>query len=194
VSEIELLKRRILTEGQVLPGNILKVDSFLNHQLDIKLLYEAGKEIALRFKGAGITKILTVEASGIALAALCGLVMEVPVVFAKKHQTSNLDADVYSATVESFTHGTTYNIRVSKKYLASNDRVLIVDDFLANGRALLGLTQIVREAGAELAGAAIAIEKGFQGGGDMVRRKGIRVESLVIIDKMDDEGNIKFRD
>jgi xanthine phosphoribosyltransferase len=120
--------------------------------------------------------------------------MEVPVVFAKKHQTSNLDADVYSATVESFTHGTTYNIRVSKKYLASNDRVLIVDDFLANGRALLGLTQIVREAGAELAGAAIAIEKGFQGGGDMVRRKGIRVESLVIIDKMDDEGNIKFRD
>jgi xanthine phosphoribosyltransferase len=194
VSEIELLKRRILTEGQVLPGNILKVDSFLNHQLDIKLLYEAGKEIALRFKAAGITKILTVEASGIALAALCGLVMEVPVVFAKKHQTSNLDADVYSATVESFTHGTTYNIRVSKKYLASNDRVLIVDDFLANGRALLGLTQIVREAGAELAGAAIAIEKGFQGGGDMVRRKGIRVESLVIIDKMDDEGNIKFRD
>ncbi|HHU05583.1 MAG TPA: xanthine phosphoribosyltransferase [Clostridiales bacterium] len=191
---MELLKRRILTEGQVLPGNILKVDSFLNHQLDIKLLYEAGKEIALRFKGAGITKILTVEASGIALAALCGLVMEVPVVFAKKHQTSNLDADVYSATVESFTHGTTYNIRVSKKYLASNDRVLIVDDFLANGRALLGLTQIVREAGAELAGAAIAIEKGFQGGGDMVRRKGIRVESLVIIDKMDDEGNIKFRD
>lgn len=177
-----------------MPGNILKVDSFLNHQLDIKLLYEAGKEIALRFKGAGITKILTVEASGIALAALCGLVMEVPVVFAKKHQTSNLDADVYSATVESFTHGTTYNIRVSKKYLASNDRVLIVDDFLANGRALLGLTQIVREAGAELAGAAIAIEKGFQGGGDMVRRKGIRVESLVIIDKMDDEGNIKFRD
>jgi len=194
VFEIELLKSRILTEGQVLPGNILKVDSFLNHQIDVKLLYEMGKEFAIRFKGAGVTKILTVESSGIAVAALCGLVMEVPVVFAKKHQTSNLDSNVYSASVESFTHGRTYNIRVSKKYIGCSDRVLIVDDFLANGRALLGLAQIVEEAGAELVGAAIAIEKGFQGGGDMIRRMGIRVESLVIIDRIDDDGNIVFRE
>jgi len=194
VSEIELLKNRILTEGQVLPGNILKVDSFLNHQIDVKLLYEMGKEIAARFKGTGINKILTVEASGIAVASLCGLVMEVPVLFAKKHQTSNLGGDVYSATVESYTHGRTYDVRVSKKYLGSADRVLIVDDFLANGRALLGLANIVEQAGAELVGAAIAIEKGFQGGGDMVRSKGIRVESLVIVDKMDDKGNIIFRE
>lgn len=193
MSEIELLKSRILKDGQALPGNILKVDSFLNHQLDVTLLHEMGREVAARFKGAGVTKILTIEASGIAVASLCGLVMEVPVVFAKKNQTANLGTGVYSAPVESFTHNRTYSIRVSKEYLSSADRILIVDDFLANGRALLGLSQIVEEAGAELVGAAIAIEKGFQGGGDMIRRKGIRVESLAIIDKMDDEGNITFR-
>ena len=193
MSEIELLKTRILKDGKALPGNILKVDSFLNHQLDVMLLHEMGKEIAARFKGDGVTKILTIEASGIAVASLCGLVMEVPVVFAKKNQTANLGGDVYSASVESFTHNRTYNICVSEKYLSSADRILLVDDFLANGRALLGLSQIVEEAGAELVGAAIAIEKGFQGGGDMIRRKGIRVESLAIIDKMDDEGNITFR-
>jgi len=129
VAEIELLKSRILKDGQALPGNILKVDSFLNHQIDVMLLYEMGKEFAARYKEAGITKILTVEASGIAVASLCGLVMEVPVVFAKKNQTSNLVGDVYSASVESFTHNRTYNIRVSKKYLNREDRILIVDDF-----------------------------------------------------------------
>lgn len=193
MAEIELLKSRILKDGQALPGNILKVDSFLNHQIDVMLLYEMGKEFAARYEQAGITKILTVETSGIAVASLCGLVMQVPVVFAKKNQTSNLVGDVYCASVKSFTHNRTYSIRVSKKYLSSGDRILIVDDFLANGCALLGLSQIVREAGAELAGAGIAIEKGFQGGGDMLRREGIRVESLAIIDKMDDEGNITFR-
>jgi len=193
VSEIELLKNRILRDGQVLPGNILKVDSFLNHQIDVMLLHEMGREFARRYKGSGITKILTVEASGIAIASLCGLVMEVPVVFAKKNQTSNVVGDVYSASVESFTHNRTYDIRVSKKFLQKEDRILIIDDFLANGRALLGLSQIVRDAGAALIGAGIAIEKGFQGGGDMIRQNGIRVESLAIIDNMDDEGNITFR-
>lgn len=189
---MEFMERRILSEGKVLPGGILKVGSFLNQQIDTRLLMEIGREIARLYRDAGVTKILTIESSGIAIAAAAGIAMDVPVVFAKKHRSNNVDGSTYTAHVHSYTHDADYTIVVSSDYLLRSDNVLLVDDFLANGKALQGLTQLVRDAGAALAGAAIAIEKGFQGGGDALREKGIRVESLAILDRMDENG-IEFR-
>lgn len=189
---MELLENRILKDGVVLPGSIVKVGGFLNHQIDVRLLLEMGKEVSRLFSGDGVTKLLTVEASGIAIATAFGAVMDVPVLFAKKHGTSNLSGDMLCARTHSYTHNTEYNMIVEKQYLKPCDRVLIVDDFLANGAALNSLIDIVNQAGASLAGCAIAIEKGFQGGGDRLREKGIRVESLALIDSIDG-GNIRFR-
>ena len=186
------LEEKILKEGTVLPGNILKVGSFLNHQIDVDFIMEMGREIARLFDGEGITKILTIETSGIAIAVGAGAAMHIPVVFAKKHKTSNVSGDVYKTVVHSYTHGTDYTVVVESDYLSSDDNVLIVDDFLANGKALKGLLDIVAQSGATAAGAVCAIEKGFQHGGDELRADGIRVESLAIIDSMED-GKIVFR-
>ncbi len=190
---MQLLKERILRDGVVKAGNVLKVDSFLNHQMDVALFDKMGAEFYRRFADEGITKIVTVEASGIGIACLAALHFGVPVVFAKKTQTSNLDPDVYEAPVHSFTHNKDYVVRVSKKYLSAEDRILLIDDFLANGEALRGLSSIVEQAGATLCGAGIAIEKGFQDGGKQLRESGLRVESLAIIDSMED-GVIVFRE
>lgn len=189
---MRLMEEKIRSEGKVLPGGVLKVGSFLNQRIDTVFLRQIGEEIARLFRDAGVSKILTVESSGIAIATAVGLEMNVPVVFAKKHKTSNVDGAVYTSVVHSFTHNTDYTIVVSTDYLCANDRVLLVDDFLANGKALAGLTELVDQAGAELVGAAIAIEKGFQNGGDSLRAKGVRVESLAIIDSMTDT-DIAFR-
>lgn len=189
---MELLKQRILKDGVVKEGNVLKVDSFLNHQMDINLFKEIGKEFRRRFEGEEINKILTVEASGIGIACIVAQYFDVPVVFAKKNSTKNIAGDVYRASVQSFTHGRVYDVIVAKEYLNKNDKVLVIDDFLANGCALLGLAEIIKASGATLIGAGIVIEKGFQIGGKLVREKGIRVESLAIIDDMTD-GVIKFR-
>ena len=189
---MKALEEKILKEGTVLPGHILKVGSFLNQQLDVAFLMEMGKEIARLYKDAGVTKILTIEASGIAIAVTAGAAMNVPAVFAKKHHTGNLSGEQYRTVVHSYTHNTDYNIVVSKEYLGEDDCVLIVDDFLANGRAIEGLVDIISQAGARLAGAAIAIEKGFQHGGDALREKGIRVESLAIVEEMSDT-SVTFR-
>ncbi len=186
------LEERILREGKVLPGNILKVGSFLNHQIDTDFVMEMGREIGRLFAGDGVTKILTIEASGIAIALAAAAAMHVPVVFAKKHATSNLSGDTYRTVVHSYTHGTDYTVVVGRDYLTPADRVLLVDDFLANGKALEGLIDIVSQSGASLAGAACAIEKGFQQGGDALRARGIRVESLAIIDRMTDDA-VYFR-
>ena len=183
---MKLLEDRILKDGKVLPGNILKVGSFLNHQIDVGLLMEMGREVQRLYSGTEITKIVTVEASGIAIATAFAAVMEVPLVFAKKHGTSNLSGDLFTARVHSYTHGNDYNMVVEKQFINKEDRVLLVDDFLANGAALEGLISIVSQAGAQIAGCAIAIEKGFQGGGDRIRGRGIRVESLAMIESMDD--------
>ncbi len=192
VIPIKALEEKILKEGAVLPGNILKVGNFLNHQIDTAFLKEIGDEIARLYKDTGVNKILTIEASGIAIAVAAGFSMNVPVVFAKKHKSSNVEGDVYSSSVESFTHKTIYNIVVSKDYIGKDDRVLIVDDFLANGNALIGLTELVSNAGATVVGAAIAIEKGFQRGGDELRNRGMRVESLAIVERMT-ENSLEFR-
>ena len=186
------LEEKILREGTVLPGNILKVASFLNHQLDVDFLMEMGEEIANLFKGEKITKILTVETSGIAIAMGAAAAMHLPVVFAKKHKSGNLSGDMYKTVVHSYTHGVDYNIVVSCDFLKSEDRVLIIDDFLANGKALNGLIDIVNQAGATLVGCSCAIEKGFQGGGDALRAQGVRVESLAIVDSMSDD-SLTFR-
>ena len=186
-----LMEEKILSEGAVLPGGVLKVGSFLNQRIDTGFLREIGREIARLFADAGVNKILTVEASGIAIAAAAALEMQVPMLFAKKHKTSNVDGSVLSAPVHSFTHGTDYNIMVSRDYLGKGDRVLLVDDFLANGAALHGLLDLCRSAGAEVAGAAVAIEKAFQGGGALLRGDGLRVEALARIASMED-GNIRF--
>ena len=183
---MELLQRKILEEGTVKPGHVLKVDSFLNHQMDIALFNEMGKVFKERFKESGITKILTIEASGIGIACIVAQHFNVPVVFAKKSQSLNLDGDLYTSRVFSYTHQTEYMVRVSKKFIDAEDTVLVIDDFLANGKALIGLIDIIKQSGATLAGCGIAIEKGFQGGGDMLRRDGVRVESLAIIDEMTD--------
>ena len=190
---MQLLKERILRDGKVREGNVLKVDSFLNHQLDIGLFEEMGKEFKRRFEGEDINKILTIEASGIAIACIAARYFNVPVVFAKKTQTKNISGEVYTSEVESFTHGKVYDIIVSKDFLKPEDRVLVIDDFLANGQALLGLSKLIQDAGATLVGGGIAIEKGFQAGGKILRDRGIRVESLAIIDEMDIERGIKFR-
>ncbi len=185
------MEEKILTEGKVLPGGILKVGNFLNQQIDTSFLRDIGEEIARLYDGAGVNKILTIESSGIAIAAAAGIIMDVPVVFAKKHKTSNVDGSTYSTVVHSFTHGTDYNVVVSSDYLTSSDNVLLVDDFLANGNALRGLVDLCGQAGASVAGAAIAIEKRFQGGGDALRKEGIRVESLACIESMTDD-NVTF--
>lgn len=192
---MDLLKKKILDEGQVYAGNILKVDCFLNHQIDCGFLAEVGKEFHRLYKDEGVNKILTIEASGIAIGAMVAQEFGCPLVFAKKNKTKNIAGDVYTAPVESFTHGTTYNIMVSKKFLNPGDKVLIVDDFLAIGNALKGLISLVKESGAELVGCGTVIEKGYQHGGDKLRAEGIRVESLAIIESMDaDKGEIVFRD
>jgi len=191
---MKLLEERIQKDGIVRAGNVLKVDSFLNHQMDIELINEMGKEFARLFAGEQIDRILTVEASGIGIACIVAQYFHVPVVFAKKSQTKNIDGDVYSSKVESFTHGRIYDVMVSRKYLSKGDRVLLIDDFLANGCALLGLIDICEEAGAEVVGAGIAVEKGFQQGGQLIRDRGIHLESLAIVDAMNDEtGEITFR-
>lgn len=190
---MKALEEKILKEGTVLPGNILKVGSFLNHQLDVDFIMEMGKEIESLFKGEKITKILTVETSGIAIAMGVAAQMHIPVVFAKKHKTGNLSGELYTTVVHSYTHGVDYNIVVNAEFLNNDDRVLIVDDFLANGKALLGLIDIVGQAGAKVVGCSCAIEKGFQKGGDNLRKQGIRVESLAIVESMD--GNsLTFRE
>ena len=184
---MKLLEDRILSDGRVLPGGILKVDNFLNHQIDTALLYEMAREFYRLFGGEGVTKVLTIEASGIAIAAMTGYVFGCPMVFAKKSKTKNISDRVWSAEVESFTHGNTSTVLVSKDYLQPGDRVLIVDDFLATGAALIGLRSLCEQAGAEVVGAGIAIEKRFQGGGDALRESGMRVESLARIVEMGDD-------
>lgn len=184
---MELLEKRILADGRVLPGGILKVDNFLNHQIDTQLLHEMAKELHRLFGGEGVNKILTIEASGIAIAAVTGCVFGCPIVFAKKSKTKNLSDDLWRAEVESFTHGNTNTVVVSKSYLGPDDRVLIVDDFLATGAALFGLKSLCEQAGATVVGAGIAIEKVFQGGGDALRAAGLRVESLARIASMSDD-------
>ena len=191
---MELLKERIRKDGKVRGTDVLKVDSFLNHQMDIDLFEEIGKEFARRYEGENINKILTIEASGIGIACIVARYFHVPVVFAKKNQTKNIAGDVYTSKVESFTHGRVYDIIVSKDYLGPNDRVLIIDDFLANGAALMGLSQLVKDSGATLVGCGIVIEKGFQPGGKMLRDKGVRVESLAIVDSMSETEGVTFRD
>ncbi len=183
---MKLLEEKILKDGIVLPGNVLKVDNFLNHQLDVPFIMKMGREIACLFEGCGINKILTIESSGIAIAMAVAAVINVPVVFAKKNKTSTVPGDVYCAGAHSFTHKNEYTAIVSKQFLNKNDIVLIVDDFLAIGNALNCLIDILRQSGASLAGCAVAVEKGFQGGGDKLRAQGIRVESLALIDSMDD--------
>ena len=191
---MKLLEERIRKDGTVKAGNVLKVDSFLNHQMDIDLFNEMGKEWARLFADRKITKILTVEASGIGIACVAAQHFHVPVVFAKKTQSLNIDGEVYSTKIESFTHKRVYDVIVSKKFIKPEDHILIIDDFLANGCALEGLLEIVREAGATAEGIGIAVEKGFQKGGDLIRAKGIRLESLAIVESMDAEtGEIRFR-
>lgn len=190
---MELLKQKILREGRVENGDILKVDSFLNHQLDIGLLNEIGKEFKKRFAEENINKILTIEASGIAIACIAAQYFHVPVVFAKKTESRNLDKETYESNVYSYTKEKNYKIRVSKRYIDKKDNILILDDFLANGKALLGLKDIIEQANANLVGAGIVIEKGFQKGGDLLRNDGVRVDSLVIIDSLEN-GHIEFRE
>lgn len=192
---MNFLEERIVKDGVVKEGNILKVDSFLNHQMDIELFNEMGKEFKKRFEGKEINKILTIEASGIGIACIVAQYFNAPVVFAKKAKSINLDGDMYVAEVVSFTHKNTNQVIVSKKFLNEDDKVLIIDDFLANGCALQGLIQIVQEAGATVEGIGIAVEKGFQPGGHMIRNLGYQLESLAIIDGMDaTAGTINFRE
>ena len=188
------LEERIIKDGIVKEGNILKVDSFLNHQLDVDLFDQMGKEWAKRFEGIEINKILTIEASGIGIACVVARHFGVPVVFAKKSKSVNLDGEMYTAEVESFTHKNKNLVIVSKKFLSKDDKVLIIDDFLANGCALQGLISIINQAGASISGIGIAIEKGFQNGGQIIRNMGYKLESLAIVDSMDaSTGEIKFR-
>jgi xanthine phosphoribosyltransferase len=190
---MRLLKDRIKKEATVIGTEVLKVDHFLNHQIDVEFLQEIGREFYERFKDEPITRILTVEASGIAIAVAAAWFFQVPVVFAKKSASRNLDQDTYTCEVFSFTRNNSYLMKVSRRYLSSQDHVLIVDDFLANGRAVQGMIDIVHQAGASLAGVGIVIEKGFQEGGRLLREQGIKVSSLAIIDAMD-ENHIEFRD
>lgn len=188
---MRLLEERILRDGKIKDGSILKVDSFLNHQMDVALFAEMAKEWHRLYKDCGVNKILTIEASGIGLACIAAQEFNCPVIFAKKTKTKNIAGEVYTAPVESFTHGVTYDVIVAREFLNSGDKVLIIDDFLANGAALTGLASIVDDAGATLVGAGIAIEKAFQPGGEMLRSKGVRVESLARIKAMNG-GNLEF--
>ena len=184
---MKLLEDRIMKDGQVFPGNILKVDSFLNHQIDVGLLCEMGKEIKRLYENEGINKILTIEASGIAIASITANYFDCPVLFAKKTKTKNIANSVYKTKVRSFTHGTEYDVIVSKDFIGEDDKVLIIDDFLAEGNALLGLIDLCNQASAKIAGCAIAVEKGFQPGREKVEKLGIRVESLAIVERMEDD-------
>lgn len=191
---LQLLEERIKKDGRVLPGDILKVDSFLNHRIDVPFICELGREFHRLYGDAGVTAILTIEASGIGIACLTAQYFGVPVVFAKKSKSKNITGELYSSSVESYTHGTTYEVTVSKKFLGRNDRVLIIDDFLANGKALEGLIDICRQAGAEVVGAGIAVEKAYQHGGDIIRSMGVRVESLARISGMSEKEGVRFLD
>ena len=188
---MQLLKDRIRKDGKIKEGNVLKVDSFLNHQMDVKLFQEIGKEFKRRFEGEEITKILTIEASGIGIACVAAEVFDVPVVFAKKTQTKNIAGDVYTTKVESFTHGRVYDIIVSREFLGKGDKVLLIDDFLANGEALKGLMDICRQAECHPVGAGICIEKCFQPGGETLRGMGLKVVSLAAVEKTEN-GEIRF--
>lgn len=191
---MQLLKERIQKDGIIKKGNVLKVDSFLNHQMDVALFNEIGKEFKRRFEKRPITKIMTIEASGIGIACIVAQYFGVPVVAAKKAQSINLDGEMYVTKIESFTHKKTYDVILSKKYLTRDDHILIIDDFLANGCALEGLLEITNTAGATVEGIGIVIEKGFQQGGEIIRQKGIQLESLAIVESMNDEtGEITFR-
>ena len=190
---MKLLEERIKKDGIVKPGNVLKVDNFLNHQMDIALFNEMGKEFKRLFADYKVNKILTIEASGIGIACIVAQYFDVPVVFAKKAQSINIDGDVYSTKIQSFTHQRVYDVIVSKKYLNPEDHILIIDDFLANGCALEGLIDLVQSAGATVEGIGIAIEKGFQQGGKLIRDRGIRLESLAIVDSMEG-GELVFRE
>lgn len=189
---MRLLEERIRKDGVVKGSDVLKVDKFLNHQMDVELFTEIGKEFQRLFEGEKITKILTIEASGIGIACVAAQCFGVPVLFAKKNKTKNIAGDVYTSKVESFTHGRVYDIIVSKEFLRPEDRVLLIDDFLANGAALMGLITLVREAGATLIGAGICIEKAFQPGGRRIREMGVRVESLARVKSMSEENGIEF--
>jgi xanthine phosphoribosyltransferase len=192
---LNFLEERILKDGIVKEGNVLKVDSFLNHQMDVRLFDQIGEEFKRRFADEKINKILTIEASGIGIACIVARHFDVPVIFAKKSKSINIEGDVYVAEVESFTHKCKNQVIVSKKFLIPEDKVLIIDDFLANGCALQGLISIVKSAGAEVSGIGIAIEKGFQPGGQVIRNLGFHLESLAIVDSMDyTTGEIKFRE
>lgn len=189
---MRLLEDRIRKDGVVKGNDVLKVDKFLNHQMDVELFTEIGKEFQRLFEGEKITKILTIEASGIGIACVAAQCFGVPVLFAKKNKTKNIAGDVYTSKVESFTHGRVYDIIVSREFLRPEDRVLLIDDFLANGAALMGLITLVREAGATLIGAGICIEKAFQPGGQRIREMGVRVESLARVKRMSEENGIEF--
>ena len=191
---MELLKERIRRDGKVKGTDVLKVDSFLNHQMDVELFAEIGKEFKRRFAGCEINKILTIEASGIGIACVVAQYFHCPVIFAKKTQTKNIAGEVYTSKVESFTHGRVYDIIVAKEFLGPGDKVLLIDDFLANGAALEGLAQLVKDAGAELVGAGIVIEKAFQPGGDRLRAKGLRIEALARVQSMTEETGVTFAD
>lgn len=191
---MELLKRKILSDGRVVGDGILKVDGFLNHQIDVKLVSEMGREIYEHFKNDGVTKVLTIEASGIGLAVMAAQYFGCNVLFAKKSRTANMgNADLYVSKAYSFTHQNENTVLVSKKYIGKGEKILIVDDFLAHGEASRALLDIVKQAGAEVAGVAVAVEKGFQGGGDEMRKEGVKLYSLAIVDSMEN-GKIIFRE
>ena len=192
---MKLLEDRIRRDGKIYEGDVLKVDSFVNHKIDVKFISELGKEFYRLYGDCGINKILTIEASGIGIACLVAMHFDVPVVFAKKSKSINISADVYSSQVESYTHGRTYDVIVSKEFLGEGDRVLIIDDFLAKGSALKALISLTQDAGAEIVGAGIIIEKAYQGGGDFIRNEmGVRVESLARVASMSVEGGVVFCD
>ena len=191
---MELLKERIRRDGKVKGTDVLKVDSFLNHQMDVELFQEIGKEFKRRFADCEVNKILTIEASGIGIACVAAEYFHCPVIFAKKSQTKNIAGDVYTTKVESFTHGKVYDVIVAKEFLGPGDKVLLIDDFLANGAALEGLARLVKASGAELVGAGIVIEKAFQPGGDRLRAEGLWVESLARVKSMNEETGVEFVD
>ncbi|HIR08914.1 MAG TPA: xanthine phosphoribosyltransferase [Candidatus Avoscillospira stercoripullorum] len=190
---MELLKKRIMEEGKILPGNIVKVDGFLNHRVDTELMEQIAEEFKKRFDTSKVTLVLTAEASGIALATICARAMGVPMVFAKKAKSDNIEGGLYQSDIFSYTYKKKVTLLVSKDWISADDKVLIVDDFMANGEAMRGLCDIVKEAGAELVGIGIAVEKGFQHGGDRIREAGINIQSLAIIDSADENGFV-FRE
>ena len=191
---MQLLKDRILKDGNIAPGGVLKVDSFLNHQIDVNLLNEIGKEFKRLFSDVKVDKILTVEASGIGIACIAAQYFDVPVVFAKKAKSKNIEGGVFSSKIPSFTYGKTYDVMVSVKFLKPDENILIIDDLLASGKAVIGLVDIVKQAGANVSGVGIVIEKSFQDGGKTLREMGINLKSLAVIKSMDEDGNLEFEE